>query len=104
MAIRNDAPDGAKILDLEAARVARAEVRAAEGQGNPFLKLTAGYVEVRPEIAVSVAATLQNGEIREALQSLLVDPADVDVLLEDGLSIQDLEAITKFLTGLTLGE
>ena len=104
MAILQKAPEGAKVLDLEVARIARAEVRAAEGKGNPFLKLKAGFVEVRAEIAISVATQLEQNDIQGALAGLLADPADVTALLEDGLSNGDLEEITKFLTGLTLGE
>jgi len=104
MAILSEAPKGAKVLDLGAARAARAEVRAAEGQGNPVIKLTAGFVEVRPEIAISIASAFENNDIRAGLAGLLVDPADVDALFEDGLTAQDMEEITKFLTGMTLGE
>lgn len=104
MAILKNAPEGAKVLDLEAARVARAEVRAAEGEGNPVIKLAAGYVEVRPEIAISVATKFEQGDVRGGLAGLLVDPADVDALFEDGLTAKDMEEITKFLTGMTPGE
>jgi hypothetical protein len=104
MAIRNEAPEGAEVFDIEAARQARAEVRAAEGKGNPFLKLSAGYVEVKSEFPITVAFKFQAEDIRGGLEDFLADPADIDVLLENGLSAQDLQEITKFVAGLTLGE
>jgi hypothetical protein len=94
MAILSKAPEGAKVLDLGAARSARAEVRAAEGQGNPVIKLAAGYVEVRPEISISIASAFENNDIRGGLAGLLVDPADVDALFDDGLTAQDMEAVS----------
>lgn len=74
------------------------------GETNPYLKLTAGFVEVRPEFSITLALDFQNGDIRGGLVQLLVDPKDVDALIADGLSKDDLEAITKFVTGLSLGE
>ena len=103
MSILKEAPAGAKVLDLGAERVARAEARAAAGDGAPVLKLAAGYVEVRSEIPLSVAEDIQR-DLKVGLAGLLVDPADVEALYADGLSTGDLEAITKFITGNTLGE
>lgn len=104
MTIRADIPDGARTLDLEASRAARAEARAAAGEANPYLKLAAGYVEVRPEVAVSVATDFQEGRVHAGLEGLVVDPADVNVLLLDGISVQDVTAILTFVTGLDAGE
>ena len=99
MSILKKAPEGANVLDLGAARVARAEVRAAEGKGSPFLKLTAGFVAVRDEFALSTAFDFKAERLEEGLAGLLVDPADVGELIAYGLTSQDLEEITKFLAG-----
>lgn len=104
MTILKKAPAGANVLDLEAGRVSRAEIRAGKGEGVPYLKLKAGYVQVKPEIPVSVALLLQAEEIAEALKVLLVDPADFDALLADGLTKEDLEGIAALITGKSLGE
>jgi hypothetical protein len=105
MAILSAAPKGAQVLDLGAARAARAEVRTAAGISGRYLKLSAGFVEVRLEIAISTAFDLEEGRLREGLGALLVDPADLDPLLADGLSSSDLEELTAFITGgVTPGE
>ena len=104
MTILKKAPEGAEVLDLGAARAARAEARAASGQGASFLKFGAGYVEVKPEFALSVAFDFKAENIQEGLAGLLVDPADLDALLKDGLTAQDLEGITAFISGSMLGE
>jgi hypothetical protein len=104
MSILKAAPAGANVLDLGAARVARAEARAAEGKGNPFLKLAAGYVEVKAEFSLTVAFDFKAEDIKAGLAGLLVDPADVDALLEDGLTAADLSEITTFVSGFSLGE
>ena len=105
MAILNNAPEGAEVLDLEASRAARAEQRAAEGKANPVIKLSGErFVEVKPEFSISVALDFKNLEIERGLASLLIDPEDVGVLLEGGLSQQDIEAIAKFIAGMSLGE
>lgn len=104
MSILLQIPSGARELDLGAARAARAEARAASGEGNPFLKLAAGYVEIKAEIALTVAFAFQNKDIKGGLEGMLVDPADVDALLADGLSSDDLKEISKFVTGASLGE
>ena len=104
MAILAEAPEGSAVLDLGAARAARAEARAAAGKGNSFLKLTAGFVELRPEFPLSAAALFKAEDIRGGLAEILVDPADADVLLADGLTVGDVEALTKFIQGVTLGE
>lgn len=103
MSVLKEAPEGSPVLDLGAARVARAEARAAAGEGNPFVKVSAGYIEVLPEIAISVAVTLEAGDIQKGLAGLLVDPADVGALLEE-LTSKDVEALTSFITGSSLGE
>jgi len=104
MALLNKAPEGVVVLDLNAERVARAEQRARDGKGNPFLKLDAGYVELKAEFPITVAELFQALEIRAGLEVILADSTDVDALLEAGLSGQDIGAITKFVAGLTLGE
>lgn len=104
MSILLEIPSGARSLDLGAARAARAEARAAAGEGNPFLKLSAGYVEVKSEFALTVAFAFKNEDLEGGLAGMLVDPADVDALLADGLSAQDLTEITKFVSGASLGE
>ena len=104
MSILKQAPDGATVLDLGAARVARAEARAAAGSTGSFLKLTAGFVEVKPEFSLTVAMDFEAEKLREGLAGLLADPADVDVLLADGLTKEDLKAIGEFITGAPLGE
>ena len=104
MSILKTAPSGATVLDLGAGRVARAEVRAAAGDVGSYLHLTAGFVQVRPEFALTVAFDLQAERIREGLSGLLVDPTDLDALLEDGLTAPDLGEIVKFVTGKTVGE
>jgi hypothetical protein len=105
MAILSKAPEGAKVLDLEAGRIARAEARAQAGEGNPIIKLSGNrFVEVKAEFSISVAIDFQNEDIKGGLAALLVDPADVDALLADGLSQQDIAEIAKFISGLSLGE
>jgi hypothetical protein len=104
MSIISDLPKGAEVLDLGAARAARAEARAADGQGSLFLKLSAGYVEVHPEIPLEAAFSFKAEDIRGGLTMLLVDPSDVDALLADGLTAQDLEQIILFASGKSLGE
>ena len=102
MAILKTAPEGAQVLDLNAARVARAEARG--GKANPVVKLAAGFVEISPEVDVIAAELLSDGHFRAGLTLILVDPTDIDALLEGGLSKDDLEALVGFITGLTLGE
>lgn len=104
MAILAKVPDGADVLDLGAGRAARAEARAAAGKGRSFLKLAAGFVEVLPEFPLTVADAFKAEDINAGLAGLLVDPTDLDALLADGLTAQDLEALTKFITGVSLGE
>ena len=103
MTILKKAPEGAEVLDLGAARAARAEARAAEGLGAKFLKISAGYIEVKAEIPVEVAFTLER-DVKAGLAGLLVDPTDVDALFADGLTSQDLEAMQALVTGQPLGE
>lgn len=102
MSILDKAPAGAEVLDLGAARAARAEARV--GKPLPVIKLTAGYVEVSPEMDVLSADDFSAGRIKEGLAKLLADPADVDVLVEGGVSKDDLEQIVQFVTGQSLGE
>jgi hypothetical protein len=103
LSILKKAPADAEVLDLGAGRVARAEARAAEGLGGKFLKLAAGYVEVKAEIPVEVAFTLEV-DLKAGLAGLLVDPADLDALIADGLTSGDIEAMQALVTGKSLGE
>lgn len=104
MAILNSAPDGANVHDLGAARAARSEARAAQGTSSAFLKLDAGYVQIKAEFPLTVAFDFQAENIKAGLAGLLTDPADVDLLLEDGLTASDLTEITQFIAGFSLGE
>jgi hypothetical protein len=103
MAIISKLPEGASVLDLDAARVARQEARAAQGLGDPFIKLEAGYVQVAPEVPLAAAYLFQDGNIKDGLELLLADKADVDVLWPI-LTAGDFEAIVNFITGKTPGE
>ncbi len=104
MAILSAAPEGAKVLDLDAARAARAEARAAAGESLPVIKVAAGFVPVRAEVDLECAEDFTAGRFRAGLARLLADPADVDAVLAGGLSKDDLEAITLLVTGVSLGE
>ena len=104
MAILKTAPAGARVLDLGGARAARAEARAAAGESNPVIKLSAGYIELNSEVGLEVAILLQGENIKGGLAGLLADPADVDLLIADGVSAEDLELLMKFVTGVSLGE
>jgi hypothetical protein len=100
MALLSELPEGAEVLDLQAARVARAEARSTKS----FLKLAAGYVEAKSEVPISAAFKVQAGDIAGALGELLEDPADFDLLIADGLTSGDIEAITVFIAGKPVGE
>jgi hypothetical protein len=102
MAISKKAPEGANVLDLGALRTARAEARA--GQPSPVIKLSAGYIDIKPEMDVFVAEDLIAGKIKSALTRLLADPADVDALLAEGVTDDDLQGIIEFAAGKKLGE
>lgn len=102
MSILREAPEGSEILDLGAARAARAEAR--QGKPLPVIKLSAGFVEVSPEMDVMSADDFAAGHIKDGLAKLLADPADVDELVAGGISKDDLEAIVQFVTGNSLGE
>lgn len=102
--IRQDAPDGAAVLDLGAARAARQEARAKDGGGNPYLKLAAGYVEVKAEVPISAIDDMQAGHLSAGVGKLVADPDDLDLLLADGLTDDDIGAILSFLAGGAAGE
>ncbi len=101
--IRSEAPEGANVLDLAALRVARQEARAAAGKTVSLIKLAAGYVEVVPEVPLEAAFAFEQGDLKGGLSSMLTDPADVDALLADGLTGEDIKAISNFLQA-ELGE
>ena len=100
MAILSETPEGAKVLDLAAARVARAEARGEKS----YLKLNAGFVEVQPEVALAAADAFVAGDIKKGVSLLVADPADADLLIADGLTAEDLEAIIEHISGKSLGE
>ena len=102
MAIVKKEPKGAKIFDLPAARAARAEARV--GEPAVFLKLTAGYVEIKPELDIFVIEELLQGQVKPALVRLFVDPKDADELLKEGICDADMKAIFEFAAGKELGE
>ena len=102
MALIQKAPEGAKVLDLPSARLARAEARV--GEPSSYIKLTAGYVEIKAELDVLVVGDLLNAKIKEALTRLFADPLDVDVVMAEGISDTDLQAIFEFASGKSLGE
>lgn len=104
MSIQKEAPAGAQVLDLGAARAARSEARAAAGAGNPFVKLTAGYVETKPEVPLSAMDDFAAGNLTAGVAALVADPEDVQPLLADGLTNDDVSAILKFISGLDTGE
>lgn len=104
MAIKSELPTGADVLDLEAARVARAEARAKNGESGRYLKLSAGFVEIVAEMPIAAAFAAQEEDIRGMLSGILADPADLDALLKDGLTTEDLNAVSAFISGKSLGE
>lgn len=101
MSILKDAPEGARVLDLDAVRAARAEAR---GGAQVFVKVSAGYVEMRAEVDLEAAEEFLGNHFRAGLAKLVVDPADADALWAGGLSKADLDAIGEFVTGNTSGE
>ncbi len=103
MAIVTDLPEDATVIDLDAARKARAEARAESAAPDTYIKLAAGYVPVKAEFSLSVIEHLRKGEVADALAALLTDPADADVLIADGVSAQDINVIMAFV-GSSLGE
>jgi hypothetical protein len=103
MAVLSSLPEGANVLDLDAERVARQEVRVAQGVGASFVKVSAGFIEVKPEIPLAAAYALKDEQIREGLGMLLADPADVDALWPV-LSAEDFQSLINFITGKTPGE
>lgn len=102
MALIKKVPTGAKVFDLPAARAARAEARV--GEPAVYLKLSAGYVEIKPELDIFVVEELLEGQVKPALVRLFVDPSDADALLKEGISDADMKAIFEFAAGKALGE
>lgn len=103
MAILPKAPEGAAVFDPAPLRAARAEVRAQAGTEAPVIKLAVGFVQLAAEVPVEAAIRFQEGNIRGGLAGMLADPDDVDAVLGDGLTAQDLAALTEFLNT-SLGE
>lgn len=102
MSILSEAPEGAEVIDLAAARAARAEVDATLPP--VLLKIEAGFIQLKRDLDVLAAEDFTDGHIREGLAKLLADPADIDELVKRGLSKDDLQAIVNHITGSTLGE
>jgi hypothetical protein len=102
MSLLKKAPAGVEVLDLVAARAARAEARA--GQALPVIKVSAGFVEIKAEFDLSAGEEFATGNLRAGLAKLVADPADVDLIMDGGLSKDDLESITQFVVGKSLGE
>lgn len=100
MAILDSIPEGASVIDLDAARVARAEAR----ESKTFVKLSAGFIEVNAELPLISAEAFTEGNVNEGIGYLLADPADVEPLLKSGLSAEDLQVIIEHVSGKTLGE
>ena len=100
MAILDKLPEGAQVVDLDAARVARNEAR----EGKTYVKLSGGYIEVNAEIALASAEAFTEGRVAEGIGFLLADPADVDALLKSGLTAEDLQVLVEHVSGKTLGE
>jgi hypothetical protein len=103
MAIISKLPEGANVLDLAAERAARQETRAAQGLGDSFIKLEAGYVQVIPEVPLAIASLLQSERILEALELMFVDKADAEAIWPT-LTAADFESIVTFISGKTPGE
>jgi hypothetical protein len=68
------------------------------------IKLSVGYVELKPELDVLCAEDFVASRITDGLTRVLADPADIAPLLKGGLTSGDLEAIVNFVTGKSLGE
>lgn len=102
MTVLQEAPEGAAVIDIVAARAARAEVDA---QLPPiFLKIDAGFIELRRELDVLCAEDFVDGRFRAGLSKILADPADVEPIVAYGLSSADLERLIEHITGKPLGE
>ena len=102
MSILKKAPEGARVYDLAGARAARAEARV--GVELPLIKLTAGFVQMLPEVDLRAAEDFAAGNMRAGLSRILADPEDAAALLDGGLSAEDLKEIVGFASGMTLGE
>lgn len=99
--ISETAPEGAKVLDLSALRLARAEART--DQPLPVIKLSTGFVTCVAEVPIEAGYLLGEGKVLETLQLLCADPADADAIIADGLTAQDLSELLTFLRT-SLGE
>lgn len=102
MSILSEAPAGAEIIDLAAARAARAEVDATLPP--VLLKIDVGYIQLARDIDVLCAEDFTEGHFRTGLSKLLADPTDIDAIITYGLSKDDLEKIIQYVTGVALGE
>ena len=102
MSVLKEAPAGAAVLDIAELRAARAE--AQKDQAGPVVKVEAGYLQLKREIDVTAAIDFAAGKFRPGLEKLLEDPADVDALIAGGLSTDDINALTQFISGRSLGE
>jgi hypothetical protein len=98
--ILKEAPAGARVLDLDAARVARAE--ASKDAPSPVVKLSVGFVTLQKELDVLCGEDFAAGNARSGLLRILADPKDIDAL--GSVTRDDLEAIVNFVSGKSLGE
>jgi hypothetical protein len=71
--------------------------------GASYVKVSAGYIEVQPEIPLAAAYEMKAENFEEGLALMLVDPADAK-LLWPTLTAEDFDALINFVTGKTLGE
>ena len=102
MTIAKKAPVGAKVLDLQSARTARAEARA--GEPAAYLKLSVGFVEIKPEMDIFVIEDLKVGNVKSALTRLFADPKDAEAVFAEGITDDDFKSIVEFSAGKSLGE
>lgn len=102
--ITQEAPEGAQVLDLQGARVARQEARVAAGEPNPVVKISAGFIELKAEVDVLAVEDFEANNLRAAFTKMLADPEDIEPLIQFGLSSQDAELLIDFIVGKSLGE
>ncbi|MEO6116013.1 MAG: hypothetical protein ABIP33_06475 [Pseudolysinimonas sp.] len=100
--ILKEAPEGSEVLDLDGLRAARAEL--VKDEPGPVVKIVAGFIELKPSLDVTAAIDFSEGRFRDGLGKLLADPSDVDELIKTGFSTDDINSLTMFIAGRSLGE
>lgn len=88
-----------RTIDLDAARVARAE----ETGGTFDVVLGGETFELPAEMPLEVATRFSTGDLRGACE-ILVGPDQVEAFMSTGLSDKDLEALVEQGYGLTSPE